>query len=79
MIFFYRHTKKINLKVGQEINLTLENSSNKERKITSLLIPLSKTHKMHIKKNVEILDNNEEKRLRILESIETESLLRSCQ
>tara|TARA_B100001741_G_scaffold60323_1_gene47385 strand:- start:44 stop:517 length:474 start_codon:yes stop_codon:yes gene_type:complete len=42
--------KKINLKVGQEINFKLENSSNNQRKINSLLIPLSKTHKVQIKK-----------------------------
>ncbi len=48
-----KENKKINLKVGQEINFTLENSSNNERKINSLLIPLSKTHKVYITKNIE--------------------------
>ena len=48
-----KESTKVTLKVGQEINFTFENSTNNQKKINSLIIPVSKTHKVHIKKNIE--------------------------
>ncbi len=48
-----KESTKVTLKVGQEINFTFENSPNNQKKINSLIIPVSKTHKVHIKKNIE--------------------------
>ena len=48
-----KESTKLTLKVGQEINFTFENSTNNQKKINSLIIPVSKTHKVHIKKNIE--------------------------
>ena len=48
-----KENTKVTLKVGQEINFTFENSTNNQKKINSLIIPVSKTHKVHIKKNIE--------------------------
>ena len=45
-----KENTKVTLKVGQEINFTFENSTNNQKKINSLIIPVSKTHKVHIKK-----------------------------
>ena len=50
---FSKESTKVTLKVGQEINFTFENSTNNQKKINSLIIPVSKTHKVHIKKNIE--------------------------
>ena len=48
-----KENTKVTLKIGQEINFTFENSINNQKKINSLIIPVSKTHKVHIKKNIE--------------------------
>ena len=80
-----KENTKITLKVGQEINFTFENSTNNQKKINSLIIPVSKTHKVHIKKNIEtgILElknivTNLSKKIKFKESRITNSLYKTA-
>ena len=80
-----KESKKVTLKVGQEINFTFENSTNNQKKINSLIIPVSKTHKVHIKKNIEtgILElknivTNLSKKIKFKESRITNSLYQTA-
>ena len=80
-----KESKKVTLKVGQEINFTFENSTNNQKKINSLIIPVSKTHKVHIKKNIEtgILElknivTNLSKKIKFKESRITNSLYKTA-
>ena len=80
-----KENTKVTLKVGQEINFTFENSTNNQKKINSLIIPVSKTHKVHIKKNIEtgILEvknivTNLSKKIKFKESRITNSLYKTA-
>ena len=80
-----KESTKLTLKVGQEINFTFENSTNNQKKINSLIIPVSKTHKVHIKKNIEtgILElknivTNLSKKIKFKESRITNSLYQTA-
>ena len=80
-----KESTKVTLKVGQEINFTFENSTNNQKKINSLIIPVSKTHKVHIKKNIEtgILElknivTNLSKKIKFKESRITNSLYKTA-
>ena len=80
-----KESTKVTLKVGQEINFTFENSPNNQKKINSLIIPVSKTHKVHIKKNIEtgILElknivTNLSKKIKFKESRITNSLYQTA-
>ena len=43
---------KLNLKVGQEISIMIENSTNESKKLLKLLLPVSKTHKIFVAKDI---------------------------
>ena len=43
---------KLNLKVGQEITIMIENSTNESKKLLKLLLPVSKTHKIFVAKDI---------------------------
>ena len=43
---------KLNLKVGQEISFMIENSKNESKKLLKLLLPVSKTHKIFVAKDI---------------------------
>ena len=80
-----KESTKVTLKVGQEINFTFENSTNNQKKINSLIIPVSKTHKVYIKKNIEtgILElknivTNLSKKVKFKESRITNSLYQTA-
>ena len=80
-----KENTKVTLKVGQKINFTFENSTNNQKKINSLMIPVSKTHKVYIKKNIEtgILElknivTNLSKKIKFKESRITNSLYKTA-